>query len=506
MGAYVRSLVQEDRQHPEVAATLTVLELPNLFALLEQVRAAGDAEATIDLTTSLYSLLENLGRPRLLERVALAREASVAALGETWNHARFDAQSTRIQQQLAGGQLRQAFEGAQELLRRSKAAGEGAYQDADYDLAMACILLGRVLGIVGGAEQALPLLAEAQRRFEAVERSGPGRGAARMVSVCIGERANCLCDLGRLDEAAAASEEKISRAGELSDERQVAVGKGLLGTVRMEQGHYPEALNAYEEARESFTRLGDLGSVATAWHQIGRVHEEAGRPEAAEDAYRKSLAVTVQLGDVTGQAMTLNQLGNIYDDHLGRTEEAAAFFRQAADKYVETRDVAREGVARSNLAIRLHKLRRLDQARQEIRRAIECKQQSGHASQPWKSWAILAGIEIDGGNATAAAQAKHKAIESFLAYRRDGGENHSGAGRLVFDMTERLRAGGPAAAAFFLPQLAADPDNAWLHPFIHALQAILAGSRDRNLATAPDLHYSMAAEIILLIETLEKSA
>jgi hypothetical protein len=40
-----------------------------------------------------------------------------------------------------------------------------------------------------------------------------------------------------------------------------------------------------------------------------------------------------------------------------------------------------------------------------------------------------------------------------------------------------------------------------LRPFIHALQAILAGSRDRNLANAPDLDFGMAAEIIVLIET-----
>jgi hypothetical protein len=42
------------------------------------------------------------------------------------------------------------------------------------------------------------------------------------------------------------------------------------------------------------------------------------------------------------------------------------------------------------------------------------------------------------------------------------------------------------------------------HPFIQALQAIVAGSRDRTLADAPDLNYTMAAEILFLIETLEK--
>ena len=72
----------------------------------------------------------------------------------------------------------------------------------------------------------------------------------------------------------------------------------------------------------------------------------------------------------------------------------------------------------------LRKLRRLDEARQEIRRAIECDAQFGHAAEPWKTWAILADIETDAGNATAAAEAKGKAIACYLAYRRDGGENH----------------------------------------------------------------------------------
>jgi tetratricopeptide (TPR) repeat protein len=235
------------------------------------------------------------------------------------------------------------------------------------------------------------------------------------------------------------------------------------------------------------------------------VYEKAEQPEAAEDAYRKSLAISVQVGALAGQALTLTQLGNVYDVYLGRTEEAAKFLRQAADKFVEIGDVAREGVARNNLAGCLRKLRRLDEAKQEIHRAIECKAQFGHASTPWKAWSLLAAIETDSGNLPAAAQAKQKAIECYLAYRRDGGENHDGPGRLVFAMTEQLAAGGPAAATAFLQQLSAAPDlPAPFRTFIHALQAILNGSRDPALANAPDLNYGMAAEILLLIETLEK--
>ena len=149
-------------------------------------------------------------------------------------------------------------------------------------------------------------------------------------------------------------------------------------------------------------------------------------------------------------------------------------------------------------------LRPLDEARQEVRRSIKLGESLGHAAEPWNTWAILADIETDAGNATAAVEAKRKAVERYLAYRRDGGENHTGPGRLVFDMTERFRAGGPAAATSFLQQLAGDSKLAGLRPFIQALQTIVAGSRDRALADAPDLDYSMAAEILFLIETLEK--
>ena len=383
MRRYADFLVEQHSQNTEVAATLTVLELPNLFALLDLVQRAGDAEATIDLATSLYSLLQFAGKPGLLERVGQVRDAAAAALGDAWNHARFEAARTRIEQQLDGGRLREALEGAQQLLRRARAAGGQAYQGADYDLAVACFLLARVLKTAGGSEQALPLLDEARQRCEAVARDRSIGAAELLASICIAESADCLSDLGRLDEAAAAYEENIRRAEQLDDARQVAVGKGQLGTVRMQQRRYSEALAAYAEARERFTQLDEPGTVAVIWHQTGMVYQKAGQPEAAEDGYRKSLAIKVRLGNLDGQAHTLQQLGNLYDD-VNRQEEAVAFYRQAADRYVETGDAAMEGSVKNNLAGTLRTLRRFDEARQEIRRAIECEAQSGHASEPWK--------------------------------------------------------------------------------------------------------------------------
>lgn len=504
MRRYVGFLYEQRSQNAELAVTLTGLELPNLFALLEIIQRAGDAKATIALTTSLYGLMQFAGKPRLLVGVGQVRDAAAAALGDVWSHARFEAARTRIEQQLAGGRLREAFDGAQALLQRARVAGEQAYPVADYDLAMAHFTLACVLKTAGGAEQALPLLDEARQRFEAVAQEHPDRDAEGMASVCLGERGDCLRDLGRLDEAAAASEEAIRCNEQRGENRDVAVGKCYLGTVRLDQRRYPEALAAYAEARERFAALDEPGSVAMVWHQTGIAYQDADQPEAAEDAYRKSLAIKVRLGNVAGQASTLNQLGNLYDDVLDRPEDAATFYRQAADKYVNIGDMANEGRTRNNLAKTLRKLHRLDEARQEIRRAIECKAPFGHAVEPWTAWAILADIETDAGNPAAAAEAKAKAITYYLAHRRDGGENHSLAGRLALTVTQALLAGDLAAVASELDQLAAHPNAVRFLPFIRALQAIVAGSRDRALADAPNLPYDGVAEILFLIETLER--
>jgi len=506
MAAYLGYLDQQQSQNPELAATLTLLELPNLFTLLDRSLAVADPETTIYRATSLYSLLQMLGKPRLLERVAQVREAAAAALGEGWSHARFEASYSRIEQQLAAGQLREALAGAQQLLQQAQAAGEAAYAGADYDLAMAFFFLGGVLKEGGGALQALPLLQEAGRRFEAVANKRPSENADGMAPACLTEQGDCLHNLGRYDAAAAAYEEAIRRYEQRGDLRGVAVGKHQLGTVRLQQQRSAEALEAYQEARDTFSRLNEPGTVAVAWHQIGMVHKKAGQPEAAEEAYNQSLAIQVRLGNQAGQANTLVTLGNLYANLLQRPEEAVAFYERAAKIYGKIGDLAKEGITQSNLANSFRKLQRLEEARQAIRRAIDCIAPFGSVAEPWKTWANLADIETADGSSAAAADARHQALGAFLAFRRDGGENQSGHGRLALAVRQALASGDPADAASLLQQVAAAPEAASMLPFLTALQAITAGNRDRCLAEDPRLSYDQAAEVLLLIEALEAEA
>ena len=264
--------------------------------------------------------------------------------------------------------------------------------------------------------------------------------AERMASVAIAEYGDCLTDLGRLDEAAAAYEDAIQRAENLDDKRQIAVNKGQLGTVRILQQRYDEALAAHVEARETFETLGEPGSVAVAWHQIGMVHRHAGQFEQAERAYRQSLAIEVQQKDRAGEAGSLHELGNLYD-RMGRLEEAVTFYRQAANIDVTLRNLIGEGRARNNLADTLIKLHRYDEARQELHRAIECDRPFGHAAEPWTTWTLLHDLEQATGNTHAAADAWQQAVQSYLAYRRDGGESQEPSARLCARIAHDYPAG-----------------------------------------------------------------
>lgn len=495
-------LYQQQFKDPQLAATLTLLDLPNLLAALEHLQGEASAEQVVDLATDLESLLANLGRPKALARVVRVREAAAAALGE-WSHARYLAESAAVDRLLDTGRFGEAVAAAQRLVEQTRAAGEEGYDEVAYDLAMAHFSLGRALQRSGGAGAALAPLQEARERFERLAETGNER-AARMASVCLTETADCLQDLGRLDEAAAAYQTAIERAEQRDDPRSVAIGTLQLGTVRLLQRRYPEALAAYEEVRKIFERLGEPGPVATAWHQIGMVHQRAGRFDQAERAYRQSLKILVDRGDRAGEASSLNQLGNLYDS-MGRLEEAVRFYREAAAIRQESGDLAKEGRARGNAADTLVKLGRHAESRREILRAIECDKPFGHAAEPWKAFHVLHDLERAEGNQAAAAQAREQAIEAFLAYRRDGGENLTGGktAQLCGAVAQAIADGQFQTLVQQLDEVANSPDlPSSLKSVIPALRAILAGSRDPSLAADPELDYTDAAELRLLLEGL----
>ena len=343
------------------------LELPNLVAALEFVQQSSPPERVVGLATGLEALIAPLSRSEALARVVQVRTRTSQQLGK-WSHARFEADRAAVERLIDQGRHGDAVQSAASLLERAIAAGDKAYDGGAYDLAIAHITLGRALQMSGGAQQAVTYLEEAHRRFQRL-------GADRMADAALTDKADCLTDLGRYDEAAEAYADTAQRASDRGDTRSAAVIKGQLATLRMRQKRYKEALDGYSEAMDLFKQLGENGSVARAWHQIGMVHQEARDYEEAERAYQNALKLEAQIGDRAGDALTLSQLGNLYS-RMDRAKDTVRFYRHAADVFAGVKDFKNEGAARSNVADELIKLKRYDEARAEILRAIECASRS----------------------------------------------------------------------------------------------------------------------------------
>ena len=131
----------------------------------------------------------------------------------------------------------------------------------------------------------------------------------------------------------------------------------------------------------------------------------------------------------------------------------------------------------------------------------------GHREQSLFASVELSLGRLSSGNRDRARSARAKAVACYLAYRRDGGENHNANGRISLAVTEKLRVGDVEGAASFLGELSVHPQPPdSLRPFIAALQAIAAGSRDPSLAEGPELDYTSAAELLHLIDVLEAEA
>ena len=496
-------LYKQQSEDSQLADSLTLLELPNLIKSLEYVQAQAIPEITLDRAVILEQLTMQVDKPQILAKVkAIMEEEDKESVG--WEHARFEALSMQVERLLDAGNFPQALSVVQILLDKCTKAGEGSYDGADYDIAVANLLLGNVLRVGGAAEDAIKSINEAHRRFQLLAGDKGTDAAGKMVSESLAKKGECLLDLGRLEESAAAYEESIHVAEELKSERHIAVGKGQLGTVRFSQGRYEDAIKAHNEAREIFENLGELKMAAVALQQTGAVFEEIGQFEEAEQAFQQSLAVNVQQNNLLDEARSLGRLGNLYAK-MGRSEDAVISFRQSAAKYTEINDMANEGRVRGNLTITLILLKRYDEARQEIQRAIECFKPYGHHVEPWRAWDKLRDIELADGNQEAAARAREQAIQLYLACRRDSGEDQSPGARLCALFGEAVEKQKPEEVKKQLDEVAADPNiPASGKLLISKLQAILAGSREVGLASDAGLDYTDAAEILFLLERLER--
>lgn len=489
-------------QNTTLSSWLIIMELPNLMWMMKWVSEKWNPEKAIEQADKLETLLTHSGNSRALTQVTSIREEVSEKLKSTeWNHARFLAESARVKRMLTQSDLPKALERARKLLDYCLSKGINAYPTARYDTAMAYLILGRTLRALGETTEAFDILKESQNCFQALLDNG-NMEAGQMVPVSMIEIGDCLRILGQLHLASRFYVEAVKRFEELGAMRSIANTKERLGTLLMYQGNYSDAMKLYEQARALFESLKDPSSVASVWHNMGIVYRETDRYDQAEEAYKKALEIQIRQGSKYGEANALNELGNLYND-MQRLEDAVVFYRRAGNIYTQLGDKLGEGKARSNTASSLMNLKRYDEARKELERAIECKSPMGDASQPWRTWHILYELEMEMGNEKAGVVARERALQTYLDYRKAGGEIHPHRARLYKMLSSAIDRGDVVSLAEAIPKILQDDDDPYTKALIPKLQSLLKGDHSPYLADDDALLYIDAVEIKLLLENLK---
>lgn len=487
-------LYGEKEKDTQLTYDLCRLAESNLQTMLVQLIELTRPEHIIQIAKRLEEVFFPLGRLQMVLFAQKIREKAATGINK-WSHAQFAHKQAEVERFHQQGNLTAALQLAQKLWEQCEQAGANAYPEAAWDIAIANLELGRVLKAVGQSERALNHFEKSQTIFLS-QVDAESTTSLRMAAVSVAEAAACFLYLGQYDKSVEYYESSTEIFKKLNSSRSIAVNIGQMGTVRLLQKKYSEALHLYFEAKDIFEKLNEPIEVAGILYQIGAVYRRMGYFKDSEESLQKSLAIRIREKIRKGEVDSLTELGNLYSQ-TGRLENAVVMYERAANIGAEMGNLYLESVSRSNLVLALLELNRTAEARIQLTRVFECKSQLGYAAEPWSTWALLAYLETAESNQTAAAEARQKAIQIYITYRKDGGSSRNDQFHLVTATMQALQVGQTG-------DLVAQFENAlqqnyppFVKTLLHALIALLRGSRDPALADDPELSYIDAAELRL---------
>lgn len=159
-------------------------------------------------------------------------------------------------------------------------------------------------------------------------------------------------------------------------ESSPAEAKLLLAEAELRLGEARSAGNRLRPIADSLERSGDRAALGRAMNLLGAALFELGELDDAESAFGRALQVASQDDDAVLIARATNNLGAIANVR-GQRESALALYQIAVPAYQRIGNTL--GLAQSfhNMAISLRDMRRLTEADEYERRALEFSRQAG---------------------------------------------------------------------------------------------------------------------------------
>jgi len=501
-------LYQQYFEDNVMAIGLATSERQNLMAYLAEVAQApnlvsDNAPQVMELLKRMDTLLKKQEAPT--EKGMLQKwMASAEVLQGGWSAVRFDLERQNVEQLLQQGSLEPASRAAQSLVQQCHEAGSTAYVGANNDLALANILLGRVMKAGGSGEQALGYLQQAESLLEPTIENDKTAGLYLVASLM--EQGECLFTQGQLVPAEVSYSRAIEVAESVDDLRGSGVAQTQRASIYSAMSKPADALRGFESALEVFQQLGEVVLTVNVWHQIAMLHRVNQDFDSAKTALESALALLQAQGNAPGVISSLLELGG-----LSETEEnyvdAVDYYRQALKAAEDSDDQYRQVASGNRLADALRQSGNIDEALKVLEQAGNLGQQFGHDAEPWKTWDILSNLESASSNIKGAVAARQRAIEAYTAFRVDGGQNNEGDGQLCAMVLQGIQTEQTSRVSEMLTKLSSN--DAWQSVENKALLAVLnellEGKRDISLIENTALHYRHVAELMLLQDRLPSS-
>ncbi|HVH25319.1 MAG TPA: SagB family peptide dehydrogenase, partial [Vicinamibacterales bacterium] len=234
-------------------------------------------------------------------------------------HAWYVNEGTRAQRLLDEGQIQQATEAFEAILRR---LGEAP----SYARAVLLGQLSRCARLGGRPELSVRRVREA---MDVIGRLAPSDGVKSLRGTLRSELGDALRARGEYSEAKKAYEAALRIAEELSDLRSQGVELARLGALASAECKFDEALARQELARKLFQQLREADLEAATWHQLARIHHQLLHRDEAEAHYREAARINTERGRLAEAAQTHTNLADLLKDQPERLVEARRLAEEA---------------------------------------------------------------------------------------------------------------------------------------------------------------------------------
>lgn len=296
-----------------------------------------------------------------------------------------------------------------ERVAAARAETRGHLLGADFVVARARLAEGTALWRLGRSDQALEVLAAAQRTFGA---EGDREGAASALE----ETADVLFDRGDLNGAQEKYQQTLDTRRATGDEAGVAASLNDLARTRLQQTDFQGARQMFEQALAAYRQVDDDQGVAKALDNIANILYDQGDLATARRMYDESSAKFVEIPDHSGEAHELINIALVASNQGSLPE--------ARQKYERAAQICRDLGTRHQLADALAglgdvelKQGNLAQARNEYTQAQTIRRELGEKGGVAESDMDLASLALEEGRAADAQAALVPAIEEA---RREG--------------------------------------------------------------------------------------